>query len=212
MYPLTLIKGLAAHTLRKVGKSKFALYGVQSSKGNFYTGIRYGVHGSDESIYLYNKSLELSQKVDKPYIRDCWVNANLDAHNVWRLEVSLNPKVKQYVSRETGNIVSLSLDTLFDNLPALYNCLVLRLWQIVPVERTDSNVSRARRLPLINVTSAYPLCPLREVSNSSAYDKGVINYLRNFTDKHFIEERDSEPGYDELLNSAAFCIKRILSK
>lgn len=57
--------------LKYKGK-KIIIYPTEHSKPPEY--VRFGNHSSEFNIYIYNKTKELQNKKDKPYIRDQWKN------------------------------------------------------------------------------------------------------------------------------------------
>lgn len=76
----------------RVGRkaNDWALYGQKDTSSTSYNSIRWGSRQSGVSVYLYNKSKELRDKKDKPYIRYCWKNAGLNlSKDVWRTEISI---------------------------------------------------------------------------------------------------------------------------
>lgn len=69
--------------------------------------LRYGSRSSRISTYFYNKSLELRQVSDKPYIRGIWA-ANgfaLKKRDTWRLEFSIKGRQMNYISSDTGEVL-----------------------------------------------------------------------------------------------------------
>lgn len=90
----------------KVGKAKFKLIGEQR-KMIEYQYLRFGEGSSPVSVYLYNKTIELMQVKDKPYIREQWRAAGFDNKNhVWRLEFSLKGKALKIIDKKTGEFVT----------------------------------------------------------------------------------------------------------
>lgn len=215
--PYFIISNLASNAYRKIGKSKFAIYGYQSSKKNTYTGIRYGVHNSELSIYLYNKSLELKEKVYKPYIVERWKEYNINTEMpVWRLEISLHPEVKEYYDKNSGLTYSLNFDTLKNNLVELYFFLANKNFRIVDNSTfSDSNISRRQTLPLLQFRSNGMITsnarPLYKHNISTTYDKGIKNYLSNFERTKLYELNDLLFTDDiTTLKRAAGVLKRLL--
>lgn len=76
----------------RVGRkaNDWALFGQKDINSNTLNSIRWGSRQSGVSVYLYNKSKELRDQKDKPYIRYCWKEAGLNtAKDVWRTEISI---------------------------------------------------------------------------------------------------------------------------
>lgn len=73
----------------KIGTNKFTCNGERDLYHANIDTIRFGSRQSGVSVYLYNKSKELKDKKDKPWIRKTWELANLRTDAVWRLEFSI---------------------------------------------------------------------------------------------------------------------------
>lgn len=74
--------------------------------------IRWGSRKSGVSVYLYNKSKELKEKKDKPWIRHLWKLASLKESDVWRLEFSINNQGMNLRELSNGLIHTLFHDDL----------------------------------------------------------------------------------------------------
>ncbi len=100
--PHDLIKKFLKSDFLKNGRGKFSVIGEQKFE-NSYQYLRFGSKTSEVNVYLYNKSIELQQVQDKPYIRKLWALAGIDEmKTVWRLEISLKSKGTHFVDMETG--------------------------------------------------------------------------------------------------------------
>lgn len=70
----------------------------------------WGAERSKVGIKLYNKSKELNQVHDKPYIRDVWaLNGLGNKKNVWRLEFSIKSDGRDYIHTDTGELIKVNL-------------------------------------------------------------------------------------------------------
>ena len=129
------------HIIRK-GSNRFEVFGKRSQDGaTEYTAIRFGSKNSNIGAYAYNKSLELLEVKDKPWIRDVWekngivhetryddwaalkeyernrhVNAGSSlsfVHTpVWRFEISIKAEGRDLLAVEDGELQKLGLDYL----------------------------------------------------------------------------------------------------
>lgn len=83
---LTATPYTEGHIVR-VGSPRFSVYGKRSSSGvNVWQSIRWGSPKSSIGAYCYNKSLELLEVKDKPWIREVWGKAGLISEvddNTW---------------------------------------------------------------------------------------------------------------------------------
>lgn len=217
MQPKDVIFNLANHYFRKVGKSKFSIYGVQTRAGLVYNGIRYGVHGSEIAIYLYNKSLELKTQTYKPYIVERWKDFGLSVDSVWRLEVSLHPKAKTYNDKESGVSYDLTLTVLETDMVNLYFLFALKSFRIVDIlHYSGQNITRAPLIPLLNFEQSLfatsKLQPLYRHSNRSTYDKGIANYLNDFEQTRLYENNDLLMSGEDItiLRRSSAVLRRLL--
>lgn len=95
--PDNLIKNFLKDIYWKCGTSNFTVIGTQKQKSS-YEYIRFGSGNSPVHCYLYNKTKELADVKEKPYIRDAWSSAGYDENkDVWRLEFSLKSDAKHMV-------------------------------------------------------------------------------------------------------------------
>lgn len=129
------------HIIRS-GSRKVQIVGSRESSGaTRITAMRWGSPQSDISSYCYNKTLELIEVKDKPWIREAWERAGLvNAYDentlsqmtdkerekaiklgtiedlvstpVWRFEISIKAHGKDLLNMTNGEIFSISLDHL----------------------------------------------------------------------------------------------------
>jgi|WetSurMetagenome_2_1015567.scaffolds.fasta_scaffold81387_1 hypothetical protein len=104
-------RGVTTHNLRKKGSEEFTCHGHKprggSAKINY---IRFGSPQSKISSYIYDKSLELEESKDKPWIRAAWRSAGLlpsDKH-IFRAEVSIKAEGTDVLNLSTGELFRLS--------------------------------------------------------------------------------------------------------
>ena len=187
--PRTLIEQFAAKKLRHVGRGVGALYfdhGVRHGDyGVEYTGLSFGTHTSDARIYLYNKSKELKEVKDKPYIRDTWTAAGLDVRNVWRLEVSVKSKGCQFKCKATGKTVTIDTASASDEdeLAKIYHSFVAKMFAFVQNRKGITNITREPRLPLFGSDAkCYQRAPIRNVSCSNKTQRMIIKALYQLGD------------------------------
>lgn len=103
--PETLIAEFAAKKIRRIGRCKGAIFfRNDTKKGLEFNALKLGSPDSEVSIYMYNKSLEMKEEVNKPYIKRLW--AHQEGYNkdrdVWRVEVSMKSKATSKIDAETG--------------------------------------------------------------------------------------------------------------
>ena len=146
----TLISQFIKSNLLRNGRGKFSVQGVQKFECNFEY-LKFGGSNSEVKAYLYNKTKEMQDVKDKPYIREQWEIAGLKQDvPVYRLEFSMNSDaVKNLQNTETGT-ASLSVSAIenADNLSDIYYCLYDRFFDFRKNNRTK-NKSRMERVDLI---------------------------------------------------------------
>jgi hypothetical protein len=106
-----------------------------------FTSLKYGMETSDICYYLYNKTLELEQVKDKPWIKDHWKANGWDGKkDVWRLEFSLKSTTDglQIVDPDTGEteLFTFKSLSLMDHIEKIYSYLFNRYFSFVHVEQT----------------------------------------------------------------------------
>lgn len=127
------------HIIRS-GSRKVTINACRSNAGAVeISAMRWGSRGSDIGAYCYNKSLELREVRDKPWIRETWERAGLiDTFNeeewnkmserdkkraiengntgsyiktpVWRFEISIKAHGKDLLNLETGELFKLDIN------------------------------------------------------------------------------------------------------
>lgn len=71
---------------------------------NSYSYLRFGNPRSNVCYYLYNKSLEMQEKKNKPWIREKWEADNLEqSQDIWRLEFRIHSCSKGLIDEDAGH-------------------------------------------------------------------------------------------------------------
>lgn len=141
--PKNLIKGFLTGDLIKLGKSKYSVWG-ETNEGLTYDYLSFGKKSSTLNVYLYDKSKELTQVKNKPWIRNKWVQYNLDQSlPVYRLEFSIKKSEIGLINKSTGEEVSFTVNDLFSDelLQLLYDTLLSKYFHF-KIYSGNSNVSR----------------------------------------------------------------------
>jgi len=117
LHPETFIKRFLKGAYVKKGQGKFKVAGkvdeVQpaafDANGSYGSRIkheylRFGTINNGLKYYLYNKTKELDQVKEKPYIRERWKQYGHDgAADVWRLEFSLTSNDLRFIEHTDGD-------------------------------------------------------------------------------------------------------------
>lgn len=100
----------------KVGAKQFRVYGGKSvSSTTKFTGIEFGSGKSSKRCYIYDKTGELEEVKDKPWIRQYWHENGLisDAKtHVYRAEISIKCDGMDLLNMSTGELFKLSPEYL----------------------------------------------------------------------------------------------------
>lgn len=112
----------------KVNQSNVSAHGTDTWACRVFNSLKWGSPSSPVSTKLYNKTLELKQGEDKPYIRQAWQDAGLDTStDVWRVEFSLSAQMQTLKSLKSGEMFRKSLmyydsrERLLRQFQILYN-------------------------------------------------------------------------------------------
>lgn len=87
-----------------------AFFEKSISSNTQWSYIKFGMGTGGRSAYIYDKSLELSEVKDKPWIRKVWADNGLindEKHHVWRSEISIKSQGKQLLNLDTGELFAL---------------------------------------------------------------------------------------------------------
>lgn len=94
----------------KVHQTRLHPHGNDEWQCKRYNSIKWGSPTSMITTKLYDKSLELKQVADKPWIRDAWTAAGLNVHTpVWRCEFSISADLKNIVRESDGTLLDIEI-------------------------------------------------------------------------------------------------------
>lgn len=100
----------------KVGAKQFRVYGGKNvSSATKFSGIEFGSGKSSKRCYIYDKTRELEEVKDKPWIRQYWQENGLisDAKtHVYRAEISIKCDGMDLLNMSTGELFKLSPEYL----------------------------------------------------------------------------------------------------
>lgn len=94
----------------KVNQGRVSAHGEDTWTKRVFNSLKWGSDSSPITTKLYNKSLELKQVEDKPYIRQRWEDAGLDvSRDIWRMEFSFNSQMQTLKSKKSGEYIRKNL-------------------------------------------------------------------------------------------------------
>lgn len=190
--------------------NRFRVFGMRCMYHARYDTLAWGNRDSACQVNLYNKSLELAEKADKPWIRQHWVANGLGAAPaVWRIEFSLRPSQLMMVSNESELKKLQAADVATPT--ALANLAPILVRQYFTFHRVEAGVSakRVRDLPVHQLLpfsfSPSKLCGVRYIHKSTRSEELMFKRLLKF----YNEEPDLTPSEAEIVN---LCIQAIASR
>lgn len=182
----------------RLGSNKAAVYLIKDMRCTIYDSIRWGSRQSGVSVYMYNKTKELDEKKDKPWIRSMWKEACLSSTRpVWRVEISITSQGLGLKSMANSLIHSLFADELRSpelcrDMFRVYASKHFRFY------RTDPKAKRKRDLkevPLLDLGAkqAYKPVYLQEYHDTGRMERIVSNKLAELYE--YIAQRDYSDKY-----------------
>lgn len=98
--------------ISKINQCNLAAHGKDNWTGRTFNSLKWGSESSLITTKLYNKTLEMQQAKEKPYIIAAWKDAGLDLTKpVWRIEFSIRAEGRHVVSTD-GEYIELGLTTI----------------------------------------------------------------------------------------------------
>lgn len=195
MNPENFVRRFLADKILRYGKTSFSTFGSHSAKHehrNRFETLRFGTVHSDVATYLYNKTKEMNDKINKPWIRALWDKHGMDTtKDVWRLEFSIKSSNKTMVNQETGEFMPMnSIDILKPEMQRLvYAIMINKYWKFY---HNDGQKKKSRMKEVkcfAREFENYVLTDNEEERDSSRTDKIFIRKL----EKTNQELRDNHP-------------------
>lgn len=111
--PREFIAEIAAGKLKKKGGSKYSIF-ADDAEGGVYA-VTYGSILSGRQLAIYNKTKELKEVKDKPYIRKTWKDAGFDdKFPVYRAEVRICKRGLELFDLECQDKSKLNLKQIYE--------------------------------------------------------------------------------------------------
>lgn len=176
-----MLQNIAVGKYRKVYQPNWHLH-ARSEDTLRYNSIGFGSKSSPVFTRFYNKSLELKQAKDKPYIRELWDAFGFSkGKDVYRVEFSLSGVGKMCVDDETGEIITYNIDDICTNRQVcnIFVHLAQRYFDI----RVYDNARSSRCTPIqVFPRAPKPYIPVHNITyeESTRTDKTIINRLRRY--------------------------------
>lgn len=166
----------------KNGRCEFSLAG-DHNRFNYYNYFRVGKKTSDVVVYMYNKSKEMRDVKFKHYIYKKWVKNGLDVKkDVWRLEVSISGRGREYIDKDTGEIRDITLDSIYraEGVAELFHMFINHYFKF-KVNNGTKNKTNMKDINLFNVNaSAILTTPLPKYKDTTKADKVLCKTLYQY--------------------------------
>lgn len=175
-----------------------------------YETLSWGTRDSTVQTNLYNKSLELETKCDKPWIRQRWVEGGLlhgeidgKKHYVWRVEFSINPSALMMIKSDTDEVIgNLNINNVCNPAALIETWNVLHpryfTFHFLTRETVNNPKIRVRDLPIVTLFERdncvkYKVKGLQYYHKSTRTDKLLIRRLLESIDREDLtgEEKES---------------------
>lgn len=195
--PANFINRYMRGKVAKVNQCRVSAHGTDEWSRRVFNSLKWGSPSSPVTTKLYNKTLELKQGEDKPYIRQAWEDAGLDqTKDVWRVEFSLSAQMQTLQSLKNGEMFKKSIvhydsrDRLLKQFFILYHKYFD--FRLLKVNRKDNGklvyVRKylCPRIVLFSYDNDLPFKPCRNVTKRKRPDrvyKMLINRLVDVVDK-----------------------------
>lgn len=217
--PAKFCRKLITGEYRRVGAAKFFCHGedVQKLKsikkygnglwvgitdveavgnGIQFDYIRYGKRNSPVCTYMYNKTKELEEVQDKPWIRRLWQNTGL-SNNVWRIEFSFHGNKTQTIDKETGDVFqldNLGWEQAVERRHEVFRTLAKKYFDIRDPQRADGTMElRTNRMDRVKYLGdeADSLIMNRKYSYAKKpvyLDKVLLRKLTEYAGEFYLEK------------------------
>lgn len=182
----------------RMGSNKFCLYGIKDMRCTIYDSIRWGSRQSGVSVYMYNKSKELNEVKDKPWIREHWAKAQLSSTKpVWRVEISISSQGCGLKDMYNALVHNLFIDEFMtpELTRDMFKTYAAKYFAFV---KTDPKAKRKRDLQPVELLDLQAECVMKPISLKECHDTGrmerivsnklqkLYNYVceRSYSDKY----------------------------
>lgn len=180
--PHDFILDFVSGKILKNGRCDFTLSG-EHAFSNIYNYFRVGKKTSDVVVYMYNKSKEMRDVKFKHYIYEKWIKNKLDVNrDIWRLEVSISGRGREFICKETGEIQEITLDSIYrpEGVAELFHKYRNHYFKFKENNGTR-NKTNMQNVNLFNVySSAILTTPLPKFKDTMKADKVMCKALYQY--------------------------------
>lgn len=183
----------------RCGSNKFCVYGRKSTAELAFDYVRWGSRDSEVCTYLYNKSKELRDKKDKPWIRERWhvLRGDDESVDVWRIEFSINSQGLKLANVSETYIFDLFIDdfSTFEKIRDLFYIYADKYFKFRVHEAGDTR--KTRELPFANLLPPASCAEFKKITMSRASASGhtelvIFNRLQKIIDENSLSMSPKE--------------------
>ena len=200
--PITFIKDFINGKILKRGLRRGNI-AFDYSKEEMLHEIKFMKKDSNMSVKLYNKTKEMREVKNKPYIIESWINNDLDiTKDVWRLEFSIHLPKFSITDKDTGEISKFDYTKLDSKvyMNTVINALISKYFDF----RYNTNIKDISDMPRVKLfpfpTSYSVAFERNEAKSSTAKDVKFLSMLQSVNN----EVREIRPylshNIDELVS------------
>ena len=151
------------HIYRRGSDEYYIRGNKKKNQASTFNYIRLGAKNSRVHSYIYDKTIELQEQKDKPWIRAAWEKAGLtsdDTTHVWRAEISIKNEGSQLLDMGTGELFKLSPEYL-TTLKAVQSLFVFyaRKYLDFRKKRKSGKLSKYDKVELFKIETAQSYVP-----------------------------------------------------
>jgi hypothetical protein len=205
-HPAKFLNDFFSGNILKNGRAKFKSHGTQKNRVS-YEYVRFGQRQSGQTVYLYNKTKELSDVNQKPWINEFWTANNMpERWEKWRLEFSCKPSGKVVMNKEDGSFYNIMPFDIFDNkkLIDFYSAAIHQYFRF----KTNTGIKNKSEMPdiefLPHLTSGLKIQKLSENPDDTKTARILLRQLvREYTEADF-ELHYSKPAILETIKATVY--------
>lgn len=161
------------------GSDKFAAYGSKSKSSKAkVSSIRFGSGKSRIGTYIYDKTIELQEVKDKPWIREMWKENGLvsnEKEHVFRSEISIKAEGMDILNMSTGELFRLSPIYLehYNNIVKLFHFYAAKYFDF----RICNGQVNRRNYDKLQIFEIYEKVTCKPMQISSSCDTGRMEKI-----------------------------------
>lgn len=188
------------------GSNKWRAVGERTIKANMIDTLSWGTRDSPVQVNLYNKTKELLEVHNKPWIQAKWEQNGLKSgkddagkmHYVWRVEFSLNPSAIAFRKKDRSSVIDVKLDSVCNQgaLADLFSILLPRYFQFyyVPAVNCPARVRDLQPVVLFDSVNESDIVPmtLSHSVNSGRTERLISKRLRQVLDTQQLTEQQMQ--------------------